>query len=91
MGFMTYEQIGNEIGITKQAVSINIKKAVNKVFSNITNIADTPFEALTLFLAFLNIDNNDDFKQVYKLINKEHKSKIENSPEWQKNKKIYGV
>jgi len=86
MSFMTYEEIGDEIGITKQAVSQNLKKSINKVFNYICdNLADNYFDALMLTVSLFNIDNNDDFKQMYKLINKDTKEKIELSYEWKKN------
>jgi len=83
MSLMTYEEIGDEIGITKQAVSQNVKRGVNKIFNYIfLNIAKSPFEALMMLVAFLGIDDHDDFKQVYKLIDKQFKDVIEVSKEW---------
>lgn len=83
MSLMTYDEIGVEVGITKQAVSQNIKKGINKVFDYIyTNVARNPFEALLMMVVFFNIDNHDDFKQMYKLINKQSKKLIENTKEW---------
>lgn len=80
---MTYEEIGNELGITKQAVCQNTKKAVNKVFDYIEkNCSENPMDAVMMLTAFLNIDNHDDFKQVYKLINTNVKKRIESSSEW---------
>jgi predicted DNA-binding protein YlxM (UPF0122 family) len=80
---MTYDEIGAEIGITKQAVSQNVKKGVNKIFNYIhENIAKSPFEALSMLVIFLNIDNHDDFKQMYKLIDTKYKKSIERSKEW---------
>jgi predicted transcriptional regulator len=90
MSFMTYEEIGKEIGITKQAVSQIIKKGINKTYNNILhNITETKndyFEALMIMVSFFNIDNNDDFNQMYKLIDKNIKENIETSYEWKKEK-----
>jgi len=87
---MTYEEIGDELGITKQAVSQNIKKGINKVYNNIVNnLTDGDyFEALMIMVSLFNIDNNDDFNQMYKLINKESKENIESSYEWTREKII---
>jgi len=84
MSFMTYQEIGNELGITKQAVSQNIKKGINKTYDYIyDNLSEGYFDALLLMVKFFNINNNDDFKQMYKLINKHTKEKIETSYEWE--------
>lgn len=84
MGFMTYEQIGNDIGITKQAVSNNLKKAINKVYDQILIKVTkcNAFAALMQMVFLFNIDNHDDFIQMYKLLSKENKQIIEDSCEW---------
>ena len=83
MSFMTYDEIGADIGITKQAVSQNVKRGVNKVFDYIySSITKNPFDALSMLVVFLNIDNHDDFTQMYKLIKNESKKLIEDTKEW---------
>lgn len=83
MSLRTYEEIGNKLGITKQAVCQNTKKAINKVYNYIEkNCAENPLDAIIILTTFLNINNHDDFKQMYKTINKNTKKRIELSSEW---------
>ena len=87
---MTYKEISNELNITKTAIHLNVKKAVNKIYINIEkNYAENYFDALETLLLILNIDNHKDFKQLYRLFYKETRERIENSDEWKKYEQMY--
>lgn len=86
MSLMTYDEIGSELGVTKQAVRNNLKKAINKSYEYINvNIGKTPFESLTILTLFFGITEHKDFQQMYKLINKKLKKLIEGTDDWKKN------
>ena len=87
MSFMTYQEIGDEMNITKQAVSQLVKKAVNKTYRTIANgkYVDSPFEAVKAMTLFFNIDNHKDFTQMYKILDDSIIQEIENDEEWKKN------
>jgi len=83
---MTYQEIGDELNISKQAVSQLIKKGVNKIYKYMfqANIVQTPFEAIQAITMFFNIDNHDDFKQMFKLFDNNIKKEITTDEEWKK-------
>ena len=79
---MTYESIGKELGISKQAVSQHMKKGINKLFLGVEKISDDAYDTLKTLVYSLNINNHADFKQFYKLLNKDIKERIESNEEW---------
>ena len=86
MSLMTYEEIGSELGVTKQAVRNNLKKAINKSYEYINDyIGGTPFESLRILTLFFGITEHKDFQQMYKLIDKKIKKLIEGTNDWKNN------
>ena len=85
---MTYEEIGEELDISKQAVSQLTKKAVNKVYKTIVKTTSSPFEAIKTMTLFFNIDNHDDFKQMFKILDNDTKEEIQDDEEWNKYKPL---
>jgi len=86
MSLMTYEEIGEELGVTKQAVRNNLKKAINKSYEYINNhIGDSPFESLRILTLFFGITEHKDFQQMYKLIDKKIQKIIEGTDDWKNN------
>ena len=88
MSFMTYQEIGDDLDITKQAVSQLVKRAVNKTYKTIVNskFVDSPFEAIKVMTVFFNIDNHKDFMQMFKILDNVTIQEIQSDEEWQKNK-----
>ncbi len=88
MSFMTYEEIGKEMNISKQAVNQLLNKAIDKTFKVISNNTDSPFDAIKTMTMIFNINNNKDFQQMYKILNKKYKQEIENDKEWKANQQM---
>lgn len=78
---MNGSEIAKELGISRQAVSYNIRKAIKKMYNYILEekIAETPFQAVVVLMHALNVSNGDvsDIKGFLKLFDKSVISSIE--------------
>jgi len=90
IGFMSYEEIGKELGVTKTAVYQNVKRGINKAYKHLEKTCSdlTPLDILETILLIFNIDNHDDFKQLYRLFSPKIKERIEQSEEWENYKQM---
>ena len=70
---MNGAQIAREIGITRQAVSYALRKAMVKMYHTVMDKgwADSPFEAVVVLMTILNVNNGDmnDVKEFISLFN----------------------
>ena len=77
---MTGTAIGEEIGISRQAVSANIRRAMLKMYKQVfkKNMAKSPFEACTVLMISLGVDQNNptELNAFIEMFGKETASKI---------------
>lgn len=60
---MSCAEIGEDLGITRQAVSQTLKRAVKKVYNNIINLEDSegsPWLAFTIMSKFFGVSDQKD-------------------------------
>lgn len=67
---MTGQEIAEELGITRQAVSKILQKAVTKVYNKLTG---DPNERLLTMIRMFDINDEKDIKSLYKLLPKDAK------------------
>lgn len=69
---MSGSEIARELGITRQAVSLTLKRAVLKIYTKVIQdkLADNPFEAAIMMQEFFGITNDEDVKQFFELFPK---------------------
>ncbi len=76
-------QIGNELGISRQAVSYSIRKSMKKMYKYVleNDIAETPFDAVLSLMSILGINDSDcdDVKGFIKLFSKDIQKEIKNN------------
>ena len=70
---MNGQQIGDELGITRQAVSKILQKAIHKVYYKLEG---SPKEKLMSIINGFNINDDSDMKAIYKLLPNSEKDKI---------------
>ncbi|HSH52209.1 MAG TPA: helix-turn-helix domain-containing protein [Bacteroidales bacterium] len=74
---MSGEDIANELGISRQAVSQAIKKAVNKMYNGLVKKYDnTPATAFLQMQEFLELEDIDDIKELLKFLSKQNREAI---------------
>jgi len=68
------EEIATELGITRQAVSYNLRRGMKKMYNYVLDKkwADSPFEAITVLMRMLNLNTSDmdDIKSFLSLFDK---------------------
>ena len=81
MNSMNGEQIAQELGISRQAVSFTLKKAIRKLYKKmfVYNFADTPFDATLCLMEMLNVSYGDinDVIDFVNLFDEKTKKEIE--------------
>ena len=79
---MNGAEIGKVIGISRQAVSYNIKKSMRKMYKYIlsSGMADTPFDAVLVLMNVLGINKGDteDIRSFINLFDMNIREEIEN-------------
>lgn len=78
---MTGEQIAQELGITKQAISKYLRQAMGKVYTETRNLEMgknkySPFEAAVVMSLIFNV-GDEDITNFFKLFPKDIKAEIE--------------
>lgn len=71
---MNGQQIANELGITRQAVSKLLQKSVTKVYNRLEG---EPKEKLLNMIKAFDITDEKDIKSLYKLLPKTEREKID--------------
>lgn len=70
---MNGEEIADELGISRQAVSQTIKRAVNKVYKGlVTKHKNSPANAFLQMQEYFGVSDVDDVEDLYKFLTKEN-------------------
>lgn len=68
-------EIAKELGMTRQAVSVSIRKSMKKMYKRVLTLglANTPFQAALVLMEALNINSNSpaDLKEFMRLFDKD--------------------
>ena len=71
---MNGQEIANELGITRQAVSKLLQKSITKIYNRLDG--DPKDKLLSMFKAF-DITDEKDMKSMYKMLPKTERDKID--------------
>jgi len=74
----TGSEIARELGISRQAVSQSLKRAVTKVYSGLLEkgITERPTETVLVMQSWFGIEDEDDIKQFYDMFPKNIRDEI---------------
>jgi predicted transcriptional regulator len=72
MGPMTGAEIARNMGITRQAVSMTLKIAMEKVYYNVQDLglAENPVDAVLYMREWFNITNTEEIRDFFQLFPK---------------------
>lgn len=76
---MSGAEIANELGISRQAVSNTLKRAMKKIYLGVQKIEEnwTPFQIASSMIEAFNITNQEEINKFYRLFPPEIKELIE--------------
>lgn len=79
MPSMTGQEIATELGITRQAVSNTLKRAMKKVYTKVRAMHNTsPFETASNMMIMLSVgDSEEETKEFFKLFPTDIRKEIE--------------